>query len=343
MSPDSGLAPIIRVAAAVLALVLAGGVVLWTFFLRTPAFPQPSLSGKAEQRRLTVGGVSRSFIVYVPARVTDPAPVVLVLHGAGSTAERMRSTTAWAFEELADRDGSIVVYPEGFEGQWNDCRAEGEFAARQRALDDVAFLRAVVARLDGDPALGTRRIAADQVFAVGLSNGGHMAFRLALEAPDFVAGVAAIAASLPAPANSLCKPSGKAVPVFILNGDADPVSPYEGGRITALGPINRRGEVQSSLATVEYFRQLAGYTGPPFEHRYPDTDPADGTVATRMVWSDADRPEVELVTIHGGGHTIPHPVKMLPRILGRTNHDVPAAEEIWRFFRRQLIPGGVAD
>lgn len=343
MSPNSGLAPIIRVAAGVLALALAGGVVLWTFLLRTPTFPQPPLSGKAEQRRLTVGGVSRSFIVYVPARVADPAPVVLVLHGAGSSAERMRSTSAWAFEELADRDGAIVVYPEGFEGQWNDCRAEGEFPARRLALDDVAFLRAVVARLDGDPALGTRQLATDQVFAVGLSNGGHMAFRLALEAPDFVAGIAAVAASLPATSNTICKAQGKAVPVFIVNGDADPVSPYEGGRITALGPINRRGEVQASLATVDYFRELAGYTAPPFEHRYPDMDPEDGTVAMRMVWSEADRAEVDLVTIYGGGHTIPHPVKQFPRILGRTSHDVAAAEEIWRFFRRQLIPGGAGN
>ena len=65
----------------------------------------------------------------------------------------------------------------------------------------------------------------------------------------------------------------------------------------------------------------------------------DGTVASRRVWSAGDRPEVDLITIHGGGHTIPHPVKAMPRILGRTSHDVPAAEEIWRFFRRQLLSG----
>ncbi|MEO7385910.1 MAG: PHB depolymerase family esterase [Gammaproteobacteria bacterium] len=330
---------VVRVAAALAFLILAAAVVVWSWGFRTPPFAQPALTGKVEERRIDVGGVSRAFLVYIPERVADPAPVVLVLHGAASSASRMRAATAWAFEELADQDGSVVVYPDAFDGYWNDCRAEGDFAAKQRAVDDVGFLRAVVARLNGDPALGARQIAADEVFAVGVSNGGHMALRLALEAPDFVAGVAVIAASLPADGNSACKPSGKAVPVLVLNGDTDPVSPYEGGDIRSFGPINRRGAVQSSVASVRYFSRLAGYVNPPFEHRYPDSDPADGTVATRMVWSAADKPEVDLITIHGGGHTIPHPVKTMPRILGRTSHDVPAAEEIWRFFHRQLITG----
>jgi polyhydroxybutyrate depolymerase len=330
---------VLRIVAVLLAALLAGGVVLWAWGLHTPDYPQPALTGRVEQRRLDVGGVSRTFLAYIPVRLADPAPVVLVLHGAASNPGRMRSTTAWAFEEIADREGAVIVYPEGFDGNWNDCRAEGDFTARQRAVDDVAFLRAVVSRLEGDPALGGRQVATDEVFAVGLSNGGHMAFRLALEAPGFVAGVAAIAASLPSDSNNLCNASGTAVPVLVVNGDADPVSPYDGGRITALGPINRRGEVQSSAATVEYFRRLAGYTEPPFEHRYPDADPGDGTVATRQVWTAVDWPEVALVTIHGGGHTIPHPRKEFPRVLGRTSHDVPAAEEAWRFFRRQLIRG----
>ena len=325
--------------AALVVLTLAAGVALWWWGLRSPEFPQPPVTGTVEQRRIDFGGLPRSFLVYIPLGLRDPASVVLVLHGSGGSAERMRSDTAWAFEALADRDGAVIVYPQGFAGQWNDCRATGDHAAKQRSLDDVGFLRAVVARLDGDPALAGHRIATDEVFAVGLSSGGHMALRLALEAPDFVAGVAAIAASLPAAGNLSCRMTGRPVPVMLINGDADPISPYEGGDVWSLGPFNRRGAVQPAEATADYFRKLAGYADAPFEHRYPDADPADGTVASRRVWSAGDRPEVDLITIHGGGHTIPHPVKTMPRILGRTSHDVPAAEEISRFFRRQLLGG----
>jgi len=331
---------LIRSLTTLLIVVLVGSVALWWSQWRTPDYPQPALTGKIEKRRLESGGIQRSFLAYVPERLPDRVPVILVLHGAASTAERMRSDTGWAFEQIADRYGAVVVYPQGVDRHWNDCRAAGNYAAKRRGVDDVGFLRAVVARLDGDPALGARRIDADQVFAVGFSNGGHMALRLALEAPDFVVGVAAIAASLPTAENLSCVPSGQPVPVLLINGDADPISPYDGGEIWSLGPFNRRGAVRSTLATAEYFRDLAGYTTPPFEHRYPDTDPSDGTVASRMVWSSDERPEVDVITIHGGGHTIPHPVMSMPRIFGRTSHDVPAADEIWRFFRRQLISGG---
>jgi len=342
MSPSKS--PMLRrVVAALLVLALAAIGIFWAWGLHTPDFPQPALTGKVEQRRLDVGGLGRSFLVYIPQQLPDSVPVVLVMHGSGGSAARMRSDTAWAFEQLADREGMLVVYPDAFEGQWNDCRATGDFAARQRAVDDVAFLRAVVARLNGDPVLGARQIDADAVFAAGLSNGGHMALRLALEAPDLVSGVAAIAASLPAVANSLCRPAGQPVPVLLINGDADPVSPYGGGEIWSIGAFNRRGLVQSSRASAQYFSALAGYTEPPFEHRFPDSDAGDDTVATRTVWSAGDRAEVGLITIHGGGHTIPHPVKTMPRILGRTSHDVPAAEEVWRFFRRQLLTGGTPE
>lgn len=328
---------------ALLLLLAGGGLAFWWWGWHTPDFPQPELTGSVVKRRLEFDGQSRSFLVYVPRKVISPTPVVLVLHGSGGTAQRMRRDTAWAFEQIADREGMLVVYPQGVDRQWHDCRRGMDHSSSRSRIDDVGFLRAVVARLAGDPALGGRQIDAGAVFAAGFSNGGHMAFRLALEAPDFVAGIAAVAASLPTAANSTCHASGKAVPVLIIDGDADPVSPYDGSEIRSLGSFNRRGAVQSAEATADYFSHLAGHAELPFEHRYPDADPADGTVASRRVWSVENRPEVDLITIHGGGHTIPHAEKRMPRIFGRTSHDVPAAEEIWRFFGRQLLSGGQPD
>ncbi len=331
-----------RIALGLAVLLIGSAAILWWWGLRTPAFPQPLLAGQLHERRIDHGGLSRSFLFYVPPRLADPAPVVLVLHGSAATGERMRRATAWAFDEIADRDGALIVYPEGHARHWNDCRITGSNPAREASADDVGFLGAVVDRLAGDPALQGQRVDTRQVFATGLSNGGHMALRLALESPDFVAGVAAVAASLAAPANSDCVASGQAVPVLLINGEADPISPYAGGEVKVLGPLGRRGAVLASVESANYFQRLAGYTVPAFEHRYPDADPADGTVALRQVWFAEDRPEVGLITIYGGGHTIPHPVKQFPRILGRTSHDLSAAEESWSFFRRQREGAGPA-
>lgn len=331
-----------RVAAGALAVAAAGVAGFWWWGLRTPAYPLPELKGQLANGQLDHGGASRSYLVYVPPRRAEPAPVVLVLHGSAASGERMRRATGAAFDELADQHGAVVVYPDGQLDHWNDCRTAPGNPARAAAVDDVGFLRALVAGLAADPALAGQPIDDRRVFVFGLSNGGHMGLRLALEAPDLVAGVTAVAATLPVAGNSDCVASGQAVPVLFINGDKDPVSPYDGGTVTLLGPFGNRGDVQSAGSSVHYFQKLAGYGSGPFEHRYPDEDAADGTVATRQVWAEPGRPEVALVTIHGGGHTIPHPRKQFPRIFGRTSHDLSAAAEAWRFFLRQPPAGETA-
>lgn len=316
-------------------LTVGAAAALWWWGLRTPEHPLPVVAGRIEQRQVQHGGLTRSFLLYQPLRVAADAPVVLVLHGSAASGERMRRATAAAFEVIADREGALVVYPDGYLAHWNDCRTAAGNPARDAGVDDVGFLRALGAQLSADPALAGDGTVARPVFVFGLSNGGHMGLRLALEAPDLVAGVVAVAASLPAADNTDCRPAGRAMPVLFINGDADPVSPYEGGTVRLLGPFGDRGDVLSSQASFEYFRDLAGYSEGLFEHRYPDEVPGDGTVATRQVFAMAGRPEVALITIHGGGHTIPHPTKQFPRILGRTSHDLSAAGEAFRFFRRQ--------
>jgi len=158
---------LIRTSAALVVLTLVAGVVFWWWGLRTPAFPQPVLTGKLEERRLESGGLARSFLVYLPQRLPDPVPVVLVLHGAAGSAERMRGATAWAFEALADRDGLLVVYPQGFEGHWNDCRALGDYAAKQRMIE--SNLRLVVSIAKGYRGLGVPFLDLIQEGTLGLN------------------------------------------------------------------------------------------------------------------------------------------------------------------------------
>ena len=163
-----------------------------------------------------------------------------------------------------------------------------------------------------------------------------MSFRLALEAPDLVRGVAAIAASMPAQDNLDCRPAGKAVAVMIVNGTLDSINPYDGGEVTLLGPWGTRGVVKSSGASAGYWVGQAGYSTEPFIIRYPDVVPEDRSIAMHSVWSDQLRPEIGLITVHGGGHTIPHPTAEFPRFLGPVNRDFNAIDEIWQFFQREI-------
>jgi polyhydroxybutyrate depolymerase len=249
--------------------------------------------------------------------------------------EQMREGTFYAFDLLADREGFAVAYPDGFEAHWNDCRKAGPYAANTLDIDDVGFFRALVERFAKEHGADRTR-----VFATGISNGGQMALRLALEAPDLVRAVAPVAASLPAERNLDCRPAGRPVSVLIMNGTADPMNPFEGGNVALYGLLGDRGAVLSSADSIDYFRDLAGYTGPPGVNALPDREPGDGSTVEVRRWDAPGRKPVALYAVLNGGHNAPHPVLELPRLLGPTNHDISAAEEIWRFFRESPSAAG---
>ena len=305
-------------------LLLALGV--YTF--RFPSVTLPRVSGTVHQGKLEVGGRDRSFCFYLPRSVERHPALLLVLHGSTMDGAAMRRQTLYGFDVIADREGFIVVYPDGYENHWNDCRVAGDYEAKRLGIDDVSFLRALV-----DGFVEQYGVARERVFATGVSNGGQMAFRLALEAPDLVRGIAAIAASLPTTENQACVPVGRPVAVMVINGTADPMNPFEGGKVALFGLLYSRGTVQSTMATVRYWAKLAGYSGEPSSEFLPNRDPGDGTIARRWAWSAGNRPDVVLVEVQNGGHTIPLPQDTVPRILGRTSHDFSACEETWRFFK----------
>jgi polyhydroxybutyrate depolymerase len=241
----------------------------------------------------------------------------------------MREATAHRFDQLADEQGLIVVYPDGYERHWNDCRKIAHYSARTRNIDDLGFLRALVEHLRVTYGADARR-----VYVVGYSNGGQMAFRLALEAPDLLAGIAAVAANLPAPENMDCQASGRPVPVLLLNGTADPINPYEGGEVTIFGHGNR-GRVLSSADSAAWIAKLDGAEPEVVAQRLPSSQPADKGWAERSVWKAPSGMEVGLYTIHGGGHTLPQPQAHYPPQLGNTYTGIDGPLEIWRFFARQ--------
>lgn len=59
----------------------------------------------------------------------------------------------------------------------------------EEGVDDVAFVAALIDQLDGELAVDRER-----VFATGVSNGGMMAYWLAVERSDLVRAIAPVAA-----------------------------------------------------------------------------------------------------------------------------------------------------
>jgi len=190
----------------------------------------------------------------------------------------------------------------------------------------------VIARLVRGGAVDPAR-----VYAMGMSNGGFMVFRLALELDPPLAAVAAVSSSLAG--ESLCGPLRRAVSLLMIAGTKDPIVPYAGGEVKALG--RARGATVAIEEAAAQWRRVAGIPGPPLTEVLPHLGGADDpTRAVRTVWgADPGSPQVELIRVEGGGHVEPSVAQRYGRLyqglVGRQSRDLESAEEAWRFFREK--------
>lgn len=317
---------LLRIALSVVAVLAAVVLGLYFYFNDSPAVAVPDLAGTLGGDTIATESGERSFSYYIPQDLPPDAALVLVLHGSRGSGQGMREISAYEFDVLADRDKFIVVYPDGYKNHWNDCRASADYAANQENIDDIAFLGQLVAFFANNAAIDPGR-----VYVTGFSNGGQMAYRLALEAPDLVTAIAPISANLPVDENLGCSPSGEPVSVAIFNGTKDPVNPFEGGVVEVWGNTTR-GRVLSASATADYWKALAGVTGEPQVSNFADSDGDDSTSVVQQRWQGQDGTQILLYTMTGSGHVIPSKIVKFPRALGPGAGDISGPEEIMTFF-----------
>lgn len=312
--------------ASLLGLIAIGGA-LFTYYLHSPDPELPKLTGSLTKASIEIGGVKRSYRTYLPRDLPKGAPLVLVMHGSGENSTLIRIGTGYGFERLADQHGFAVVYPNSLSFDWNDCSKVGDFSANGVEADDVGFLSALADKLQQENGSDPHR-----VFATGVSSGGFMSLRLALEAPAKFRAVAAVAANIPAAENFKCKSGAQGSSVMIMNGTADPIVPFAGGEVNLLGLFYKGGNVLSSHKSAQYLADLNQLTAPATKKQI--TTP-DGTKVEHLHWQGNAKTEIELVTIHNGGHGLPQPYWRRPRLLGPSPMQPNGPEMIWEFFNRQ--------
>lgn len=238
--------------------------------------PQPAVA----QRRLTVAGQDRTYRLYTPpdTELAGPVPLVLALHGSGNTAESLVDSSE--LDEAADAGGFIVAYPQAVGISWNAgfcCTAgRGEPGADVRFLDELITDVATF-----------RRIDEKRIYAVGVSAGGMMAYRLACDLAGRFAGVGAIAASM---ALDDCRPS-RAISVIAIHGTADEIVPYGGGRIQG-------GATKPAPPAIGVAERWVSLNGCPDAR----ADDVRGLVSVAAWTGCAAGTKVRLVTVESGGH-----------------------------------------
>lgn len=304
-------------------LVLLG--VAYGYFGYAPVPEMPLLSTSAGANTIQSGGRSRTYWSYVPARLPSHPALLLVLHGTNIDGATIRQWTGYAFDELADQHGFVVLYPDGYRKSWNDCRKEAPTATKEENVDDVGFLRALVERYRQ-----TNGVDPAKVFVFGYSNGGQMAFRLAGEPNRFVAGVAAVAANLPVPQSFSCDWQFPTTSIMLVSNTADGIVPYEGGEVRLFGTSH--GRVLSARATAEQMARRNGITTLPRTIPVHDAPGDRPMPVSGLRWQEPGKPTVDWYTVSGGGHSVPQPRFRFPRIMGPTATSFNAPRQAVAFF-----------
>ena len=175
-------------------------------------------------RKLSVGGLNRTYLIYLPSTLDPAAPIpfVYVFHGYTMSGQEMHDITQYA--ALADKEGIALAFPDGEGGAnstdspWNvENKGQTVCGYGQDATasgDDFAFMDAMKADVAQDQC-----IDAAHTYATGFSMGGYFTHHIACYRDDIRAVAPHSGGTIP----ELSDCTTGHVPIIIFHGTADSV------------------------------------------------------------------------------------------------------------------------
>jgi polyhydroxybutyrate depolymerase len=188
--------------------------------------------------------LGRKYCVHLPAKPKPGLPVVLLLHGYGSSGEGQ--SNYFDLDSAVERRGFILVKPDGtFDAGGRRYWNAGRHLSTD-APDDMAYLTAVL-----DDVIGAYGADTARLFVVGHSNGAFMANRLACERSQRIAAIVSLAGAVNPEA---CRPV-QPVSVLTVHGTSDLLIQYGGGNAGFLGTY------ASAESTLAHWAKVDGCKG----------------------------------------------------------------------------------
>jgi polyhydroxybutyrate depolymerase len=274
------------------------------------------------------GSGPRKSLLYAPEKAHNkPLPLVLMLHGTGSSAVWTLEETRW--QDLAEREGFLLLVPEGTRADqeqppgflknplvWNDGAVRPGLG--QPDSDDVAFIDELL-----DDVLNVFPVDARHIFVTGFSNGAGMTFRLGTELCHRFRALAPVAGLCsvrnPRPMTPL--------PTLFMIGAADPLIPFDGGEVV-LPWLKTRVHRPPVRDTLERWAEALGCP------REPVLVSQEEGVRVEAYGPGREGVQLRVWSIEGLGHHWPGGRGgVSQRLVGPASDRVNANEVIWAFFR----------
>ncbi|MAJ61614.1 MAG: hypothetical protein CBC48_17700 [bacterium TMED88] len=214
----------------------------------------------------TLPDTERTYLLATPQNQQHekPRPLLIMLHGGMGNARSFLDSTGLV--PLAVEADWLVALPNGAAGParspdrrtWNAGLCCGR-AARTNSKDQL-FIENMI-----DHIATKQSIDRNQIYVVGFSNGGMMAYSMACDASSPVRAIAVVGASL---VSETCSHPSSKVAIFALHGDDDQSVPFAGGKGSRTRTRLHYRSVLDSLATFARPRKCKR-TGP---NLLPDGD-----------------------------------------------------------------------
>jgi len=267
----------------------------------TSGFPEAGALGDFDP---TPFGGSRPVKLYVPSKYAPSAPTPLLILLHGYTASGAAQELLFDFKPLAEANTVLYMYPDGTVDKlghrfWNATDACCDFFGVP--VDDVSYLTSLITEIETRYNVDPKRI-----YFAGHSNGGVMSYRMACDQSGKVAAIASLAGAM-WDEPSRCKPS-EPVSVLEMHGTADDVvlwdggntdtdSIWDGGTVDGGGPYPSVTTTVGDWVTLDSCSMTANTSAPD-----PGIVAGMQTSVTDYASGCRNHSDVELWTIHGGGH-----------------------------------------
>lgn len=265
--------------------------------------------------KMKIDSTEREYTLFQPKQIKANV-ILFALHGRGGTGEELMWKTG--FNQLAEEEGFIIVYPFGLNRAWADGRQLPDEDANAK---DDKFLLALKDKLQTE-------FGISNFFLLGYSNGGFMTQRIAFFFPNSFIGYANIVSTISENLNRE-KPK-QPVSVLFINGTEDPVVPYDGGMI-----LGNKGLVLGAEATVKQWVHWNKCENRPETETINEKE--DGVKVFLFTYRNCKSQKiVKFIKLEGAGHGWPGKIEEEILGFGKFTSEISANHEIWKFAKSVL-------